>query len=40
MILNITKSTSNIKKLEICFIRNKSDLLQCIIALIKIYFED
>jgi len=40
MICTITKSSSNIKKVDVNFHGNKEYLIQCIFALIKIYFEE
>ncbi len=40
MICTITKSSRSIKKVDVDFYGNKEYLIQCIFALIKIYFEE
>lgn len=39
MICTITKSSLNVRKLDVNFCGNKEDLIQCIFVLIKLYFK-
>jgi hypothetical protein len=40
MICTITESSRSARKLDVHFYGNKEDLIQCIFALIKVYFEN
>lgn len=40
MICTITQSSRSVKKVDVNFHGNKEDLIQCIFALIKIYFKE
>lgn len=40
MICTVTQSSRSVKKLDVNFYGNKDDLIQCIFALIRVYFRD
>ena len=40
MLCTITQSSRSVKKLDVNFYGNKQDLIQCVFALINVYFRD